>query len=134
MVSEKFPTLLKRATDPAQKLQSNIKYVTSLFCVHTDKVQKNQLLDHMKWENAGVPYRFHLIPLGPFEYCLRLSIKNLCHDPLTNPAQTGSNQRIEYPESIAKDVPKVIDGLAYVYTTSKSGSRNRHPPKFSVQD
>ncbi|KAL6720788.1 hypothetical protein ACLMJK_002713 [Lecanora helva] len=136
-IYEAFPKLLKLSSNPSQDARSNAEHVHKGLRATARSVRFN---DWSTQRLRGRQYfKYHLMPLVPFDWCLRLFVRKLHEDPkavglngsmiqAANSKNTKKPASFEYPLTVIEDIKTVLAGIGYVYTTAEPGTTDA-PPK-----
>ncbi len=125
---ESYPSLLKKAADPAQTPRKNFEHIARQLRASARWVLEDQSLRlfRRKWQQ----FRHELFPIVPLDSSLRLFVRTLERYPLMatrkvenfKPDSTAESTQIErscteriYPASIVTAIECAKKGMAYVY-------------------
>ncbi|KAI4198465.1 MAG: hypothetical protein LQ350_005260 [Teloschistes chrysophthalmus] len=117
-IINRYSDLVKGFTDPSQQPRWNVQHTVSKLHQVAEQTSKEQ------WLNRAQKFRYfkyHRVPLVPFDWCLRLFIREVCASPQA--------QELRFPPNIDADIKTAIDGMAFVYTTTEPDVRDPPPSK-----
>ena len=102
---EAFPDLSKRSTDPSQKSRQNVQHIVAIFRSYARKVSNENWLRRTRYTTAPSIFNRNVVPLVPFDWCLRLFLRVMTRDIAS------------FPTEIRHCIDISMAGMAYVYTT-----------------
>lgn len=127
----KYPTMLKNLTGSSQKKRPETEDTVSSLKSLAEVVRRDKCFESSV--SFDTYFRYHLLPIVPFDAYLRLFVQTLNQQPLCPSKWLQYSADIAalswteatqspYPENIFNDVKIVVAGLAYVYTIPQPGS------------
>ncbi|KAL8778689.1 MAG: hypothetical protein Q9203_002129, partial [Teloschistes exilis] len=116
----RYPDLIKSFTDPSQQPRWDVQHTMSQFHQVAKQTSREQWLNRAR---KFKHFKYHLFPLVPFDWYLRLFIRQVCASP-------QQALELRFPPSIVADIKTAIIIMAFVYTTIKPGVvGDPSPPK-----
>lgn len=142
-IFRKYPTGLKKSSDPSIEARWNHTHIVTRLESCARQYRKDLLLKHYLRRECHL-YRYDHLPILPLDQDLLLFVHILARYPcdyVCSYPENGSRSRLEvenfgiagllisgenppqsltYPSHIKDEIQRVIDGLAYVYTSEKA--------------